>query len=223
MTGYGKTNRDQPTAAVARCSKFWGRTKELEILSQYINNFVQNNSPLLVVVAGETGVGKTALVEHFFQTNNFNELFVLKTCCYQIEKPNTFKIFGQVLRQLAELLYSQRVKLPALWVHTMLAIFPSLADDPLFDDMDQGNFSMGNCAFAREVIISILKKAANGRKTVIFVDDFHWADSDSQLLLKELILKYGEQFMVISTCRNEYLQELEPDCFLWKGMGTSEL
>jgi len=202
---------DMPDAEAASSNKFWGRTEELAVLSQYFKRFLQNSSALFLAVVGETGVGKTALVERLFETGNFGDAIVLKTYCYQIEQASSLKSFGPLLRQLTEGVLSPGIKLPTLWVQTLLAVFPALADEPLFENIEQSvNFTMEN-SFVREVIISILKKAANGRKTIIFIDDLQWADIDSLLLLKELILKNPEDFMIISTCRNEYLQEINAE------------
>ena len=155
----------------------------------------------VVVLAGEPGIGKTRLVTEFARTAHDDGATVLAGSCHE-ETHIPYQPFVQALRhyiaccppaELAVQITPRRAQLAA--------ILPELEDarspyGPTGLGAEQERFRLF------EAVSSLLADAAHLRPLVLFLDDLHWADQSSLLLLRHLARSAkGAPLMVLGTYR----------------------
>jgi DNA-binding SARP family transcriptional activator/predicted ATPase len=189
---------------------FFGRERELNRLRFRIQSFIAGAKSSFVALNGEQGVGKTALMGRLFNSVSLGSAVFLEAQCYQAEEKFPFKPWNAIFRKITDLLRQQEVKLPVLWKQVISYIFPSMADSEVFSFADPIiNLEVMNYYMIEEVISGVLSKVAGANKIIIFFEDIQWIDDNSLLLLKNLILNNTGKFMVIATCRNDYVKKLD--------------
>ena len=155
----------------------------------------------VVVLAGEPGIGKTRLVTEFARTAHDDGATVLAGSCHE-ETHVPYQPFVQALRhyiaccppaELAVQVTPRRAQLAA--------ILPELEDarspyGPTGLGAEQERFRLF------ETVSSLLTDAAHLRPLVLFLDDLHWADQSSLLLLRHLARSAKDApLMVLGTYR----------------------
>ncbi len=164
----------------------------------------------VVVLAGEPGIGKTRLVTEFARTAHDDGATVLAGSCHE-ETHVPYQPFVQALRhyiaccppaELAVQVTPRRAQLAA--------ILPELEDarspyGPTGLGAEQERFRLF------ETVSSLLADAAHLRPLVLFLDDLHWADQSSLLLLRHLARSAkGAPLMVLGTYRPVEVGEEHP-------------
>jgi DNA-binding SARP family transcriptional activator/class 3 adenylate cyclase len=164
----------------------------------------------VVVLAGEPGIGKTRLVTEFARTAHDDGATVLAGSCHE-ETHVPYQPFVQALRhyiaccppaELAVQVTPRRAQLAA--------ILPELEDSrspygPTGLGAEQERFRLF------EAVSSLLTDAAHLRPLVLFLDDLHWADQSSLLLLRHLARSAkGAPLMVLGTYRPVEVGEEHP-------------
>jgi len=164
----------------------------------------------VVVLAGEPGIGKTRLVTEFARAAHEDGATVLAGSCHE-ETHVPYQPFVQALRhyiaccppaELAVQVTPRRAQLAA--------ILPELEDarspyGPTGLGAEQERFRLF------ETVCSLLADAAHLRPLVLFLDDLHWADQPSLLLLRHLARSAkGAPLMVLSTYRQVEVGEEHP-------------
>jgi predicted ATPase len=185
-----------PAKAPAR-HVFVGREKELERLRHVLVE-AQSGGSRAVVVRGEPGMGKSILVEHFLSAVPSRTL-VLRGRCYEQESVP----FGGV-DSLVDALSEYLVGLRSDDVHPLLAggtssvarVFPVLYRVPAIAKERVGG-PLLNAAMLREQafgeLARLVSALARSRTLIIYIDDLHWADSDSLALIRAAFLSSDSQ------------------------------
>jgi tetratricopeptide (TPR) repeat protein len=164
----------------------------------------------VVVLAGEPGIGKTRLVTEFARTAHDDGATVLAGSCHE-ESFVPYQPFVEALRhyiaccppaELAVQVTPRRAQLAA--------IVPELEDPrapygPTGLGAEQERFRLF------ETVSSLLADAAHLRPLVLFLDDLHWADQSSLLLLRHLARSAkSAPLMVLGTYRPVEVGEEHP-------------
>jgi predicted ATPase len=139
-----------------------GRRAEIERIDRLLNGVSEGKSASLVL-RGEAGIGKSALLRHAEGRANECNLTVLRASGVQSESELAFCGLADLLRPLL----SELQNLPgpqAAALTGALALGPPLPGD---------RFAIGTAT------LSLLALAAEKRPVVALVDDAHWLDSPS--------------------------------------------
>ncbi len=190
---------------------FVGREKEMDQLRAGLEETLSGHGQMLMLV-GEPGIGKTRTAEELTTYARLRTAQVLWGRCYEGEGAPAFWPWVQVVRayvrdrdpkalmsemgpgaaDIAQVVSEVRERLPGLPVPPPLE--PEQARFRLFDSLT--NF---------------LKNASKGQPLVLVLDDLHWADKSSLLLLQFLARELrGARLLLLGTYRDVELRRQHP-------------
>jgi eukaryotic-like serine/threonine-protein kinase len=172
-------------------SSFVGRVAEMATLRRAFEE-VRAGASLTVLVRGESGVGKSALVRRFVEGDELSSAVVLAGRCYERESV-PYKAVDGVIDALSEHLTGiDRGSLAALLpdgAALLAQVFPvmrrveAIAQAPRPDALDPKELRSRVFAALR----TLLSRLAGAQPLVLVVDDLQWADADSLRLLSEVM------------------------------------
>jgi eukaryotic-like serine/threonine-protein kinase len=190
---------------------FVGREKEMDELRAGLEDALSGRGRLLMLV-GEPGIGKTRTSEEFATYARLRSVQVLWGRCYEGEGAPVYWPWVQVIRSyvhdrdakelmsemgpgaadIAQVVSEVRERLPGLPAPP--ALEPEQARFRLFDS-----------------ITTFLKNASKGQPVVLVLDDLHWADKPSLLLLQFLARELrGARLLVLGTYRDVEIRRQHP-------------
>ena len=187
---------------------FVGRTAEREAFGAQVAAARDGNG-CVVLVAGDPGIGKTRLVEE--TTAGLPRTRVLWGRCHETEGAPAFWPWMQVLRTYvnaapADLLRTQVGSVGAevaRIVPALRARCPDVGDlDAARDDPEAVRFRLF------DAVATFLRAVARDELLVLVLDDLHWADSESLLLLTFLAREIRDvRLLVVGTYREVEMRQ----------------
>jgi tetratricopeptide (TPR) repeat protein len=190
---------------------FVGREREMDELRAGLEDALSGRGRLLLLV-GEPGIGKTRTAEELATYARLRRAQVLWGRCYEGEGAPAYWPWVQAIRSyvhdrdpqallsemgsgasdIAQVVSEVRQRLPGL--PEPPPVSPEQARFRLFD-----------------AITTFLKNAGGGQPVVLVLDDLHWADKPSLLLLQFLARELrGARLLVIGTYRDVDLRRQHP-------------
>lgn len=163
---------------------FVGRELILQRLGAQLAR-ARSNSGRLVLLAGEPGIGKTRTAEEIAMLARSAGFRVFSARGFEAEGAPAFWLWTQILRAVIAST-DRRVLLAAAGrgAADVAALVPEMpleaGDAPSRGEGEQARFRLF------ESISQLLVRLAAGEPLVLFLDDLHWADADSLLLLQFL-------------------------------------
>ncbi len=189
-----------------RGAPFVGREPELGVLHAALGALTGRNAQA-VVVKGESGVGKTALVRRFLKDIMLSpDVLPLPGRCYENESV-PYKAFDDIVDALTRRLLrepaSEVARLLPRRIDLLVQAFPVLGRlagvSPPAGDVRAGSERRAQVfGAARE----LFARLAERHRLVLLIDDLQWADADSVALLAELLRPPGPPVLVVSTMRD---------------------
>jgi serine/threonine protein kinase len=181
----------EPRSARA-CESFVGRTQELASLQQAFTR--SKRGPVLALLRGESGIGKTALMGRFASSNlNASGAMVLSSRCYEREFI-PFKALDSAIDELSRHLSTapreQLAKLSADDVRALLHLFPVLGRVQWLAEQAAAGEDVHPVVQRRrgfDALKKVLGTLVAERPLVLCIDDLQWSDADSGVLLSVLL------------------------------------
>ena len=168
-------------AAKGRIDPLIGREAEVERTIQILCRRTKNN-PLYV---GEPGVGKTRFVRELISAANLPQAGVLTGECYAESGP-PYAPLAQMVRDIYEDASHTGTNLPDETLRDLLPIIPSLRSR-LIDVSPDQNLDPGlEQQRAFEGFVAFGSTLCSRGPLLLFIDDVHWADTDTLFLLRNL-------------------------------------
>ncbi|MFT3776445.1 MAG: AAA family ATPase [Minicystis sp.] len=183
-----------------------GRRQELDVLRAALAE-ARRGEPVAVLIEGESGVGKSALVRRFL--DELQGAVVLEGRCYERDSV-PYKAVDEVVdalgRHLARLPPREAAELLPPDVSLLAVAFPTLARVDLIERAtapreppDPREIRAQVFAVLRE----LLRRVAQRGPLVIAVDDLQWADADGLTLLAEVLRPPGAPaLLLVGTARS---------------------
>jgi eukaryotic-like serine/threonine-protein kinase len=185
-------------------STFVGREEEIEQLERALAR-ASEGSQQIVLIEGESGIGKSALVEHFLA--QLDDAIVLRSRCYENELL-AYKAFDGALEQLSqylcELQGEQCAQLLPAHAALLARLFPSLASVPSVASTPLAGISADPGAQRLEafsVFAEMFFRLGEQKPVILTIDDLQWADAESFALLKAWLGLRRARCLIIATLR----------------------
>jgi serine/threonine protein kinase/tetratricopeptide (TPR) repeat protein len=189
---------------------FIGRDGVIQILHEQL---IRRDDARVVLVHGESGVGKTTLVQHFVarEQEREPELVALIGTCYERESVPFKAVDGlvdavsQYLRRLrtaeAAAALPRRASLLA-HVFPVLLRVEAIAEMPAFTAEGLDSLELRKQIFA--ALRELLARLADRHPVVVVIDDLQWADVDSLALLAEVLRSPdAPNLLLVATVRSD--------------------
>ncbi len=212
------TNLPQVAAAVPAnpldrlaAGVFVGRGREVEELRRGLDDALSGRGRLLLLV-GEPGIGKTRTASELCTYARLRGAQVLIGRCYEGEGAPSYWPWVQAIRAYVAECDSDALRSEmgpgaadiAQMVSEVHAKLPGLTAPPAIEP-DQARFRLFDS------ITTFLKNASRRQPLVLLLDDLHWADTASLLMLQFLVRDLtGARLVVLGTYRDVELGRQHP-------------
>jgi class 3 adenylate cyclase len=191
--------------------RFVGRAEELGTLKAAVDGALGGRGSL-VLVGGEPGIGKTRLVEEAGVYAKLRGARVLVGRCFEEEAALPYLPFVEALRQyvaerppeaLARELDDGGAEVAKLVPELLQRLPGTRAASQLPAEQERHRLF--------ESVCGLLSRAAAETPLVLVLDDLHWADRPTLLLLRHLLRRLGESALVVlGTYRDVDLDRRHP-------------
>lgn len=194
---------------------FVGRHREYEML---VKAYRQATSKTLQVVSlvGNSGIGKTRLAQRFLTWAATEGADVLYGRSFETSAGLSYQPLTHLLRQRIERENAPEDLLSDLWLAQLSRLVPELRERyPDLPEPTQEEATARQHLF--EAITRFIQALAARQPVVLFIDDWHWADTASLDVLNYAMQQWAEAkvpILVLLTLRQEALAE-SPDLQYW--------
>lgn len=190
---------------------FVGREREIKEMRASLEHALAGIGGLLLL-AGEAGIGKTRIGEELCTYGRLRGARVLIGRCYEGEGAPSYWPWLQALRgHTQDLTDSELVDQMGAGAADIAQIVPEVAErvpglsSPPVLDPDQARFRLFDS------VTAFLRNASRRQPIVLVLDDLHWADESSLLMLQFLSRELqGMRVFVIATYRELEIESQHP-------------
>lgn len=178
------------------CRRFIGRRQHLDFISERFRAAADGNSSL-VLVAGESGSGKTRLVSEFCETLPSPNATCAVGCCFEYAR-SPFAPFREILRILIDAKPDALRQLgPAR--RALRFLLPEIEAD---SGPGGGAESEPDKLTQFAAMLQLLRVLGSLQVTVIVIEDLHWADAATLEFLQYAVPRLsGSRILQIGTFR----------------------
>jgi DNA-binding CsgD family transcriptional regulator len=205
-----KPNDDSPSQLDRILYNHWvGRVREMEEAHAVLQRAVSGQGQVLLI-SGEPGVGKTRFVRELISAANLPQAIVLTGECYAEGGP-PYAPLAQMIGDIYEDASHTGASLPDETLRDLLPITPSLRSRLIDISPDQNLDPRVEQQRAYEGFVALCSTLCSRGPLLLFIDDVHWADTDTLFLLRHLARRGRKNpLLIIMTYRDAEL-ESAPD------------
>jgi ATP/maltotriose-dependent transcriptional regulator MalT len=204
----GPTRDTSGVRARVTSSRFVGRASELAELEQVLREAAEQR-PFVVLLGGESGVGKTRLVREFEgRLSDRDDVLVLRG--EAVEEADGELPYAPLIGALRPLVRSRDPVLDTLGRGTraqLAALLPGLEEEPA--SAHRGDSSGQVRLF--EAVLELIDCLSEDRVVVLMLEDMHWADRSTRMFLDFLARSLRrERVMLVLSYRTDELHRRHP-------------
>ncbi len=181
-----------------------GRREELARLQSFYSQ-AEKGQGLFVLVTGESGVGKTRLIQEF--QSHLPDAPTLKSTCHELEAMLPFAPLRQIVQHALDILPESSLQPPPAWFTTILPLAPSLSSrfTPLLN-AEAIPVQSSHLTSALLNLFQFLSANLGDQPLLVILDDLQWADTQTWNVLAQLSQRaQNNRILMIGMCRLEDL------------------
>ncbi|MFN2568662.1 MAG: AAA family ATPase [Candidatus Dormibacteria bacterium] len=199
VAGVGVGTGDNPAVGVVIQAGLVGRERELAAYGRWLGEAIEG-CPRVVLCRGEPGIGKTRLAEELAALAIAKGVSAVWGRAGDSEVTPPFWPWRQLLRAPGDLVDLRAV----VAEHGLTTELGRLAPDLLPAARELGEHASSEDRFRQfEAVARLLRQVTGSRPMVMILDDVHWADEPSLLLLKHVARTMtGERLLFILNYRD---------------------
>ena len=210
--------------AVVSAEPFVGRRQELERLREAFDG-ARDGRGSLVMITGEPGIGKTRLARELEGYASEHGARVLWGRAHEAGGAPAYWPWVQALRQLVEATDGEELRgwlgsgagEVARVVPELRAHLPDLPEPEPITDPESAQFRLF------DALATCLRNVASATPPVLVLDDLHWADRSTLLLLEHVALELSRaNLLLVGTYRDVELGRQHPLEQALAGIGRAE-
>lgn len=193
---------------------FYGRRRELSLMHNLFASFSNNTNAQSLIIIGEAGVGKTALLQYFLNKTNAKDMILLKTDCNVNEEKYSLRAWTPILVKIINIYEKKNIKIPEVWINIIASLFPGILKN-VEDCRNEVLLNPHTIAYGivEEIMYGMLSILSQKNKLLIIIEDIQWIDSLSLNIISKIIsIDRNKNILFIMTCRNEYTKHTS--CFV---------
>jgi len=186
---------------------YFGREQELSELRFEFDSFKNQRETQSLLITGEAGIGKTALVNRFISDINNENTLIIRTSCYQAEEGFYYKPWDDIMRAVSNYYDGIGESIPSAIRKMIGYLFPTFISDEFdLQEYEFEKFDIIKNHVVERAIIDLVERIADQIPIILFVEDIHWIDRMSLALLKSLLMKNKNKniFMLLTGRKGEY-------------------
>lgn len=185
--------------------EFFGRLSEIQAIDEQIFLFLNQEDARSVIIEGETGVGKTALMRQICEMDHGEKALEIYASCYGAESDVPLRALRDCFQCLERLYEEDRIFLSeeqAKLIRRMLSRNEQSGKETAFSA--RNSIRAQSIAALEAEILNLFRDLASQRKLLLYIDSIQWMDSVSRRLLQRLMIELGnEQLFLVAACRTE--------------------
>lgn len=197
---------------------FVGRASQYRVLYERWEETAQGRACHGLVV-GESGIGKTTLVERLVTAAGLEGAVSSRVQCYAVEREFPYAAIGTLMRGLLDRPGASATATE--WLAELARVVPGMADR--YPSLPPAKEGAGESARLRlaEAVYELVTAVADEHPLILVVDDVHLADDVSVAVLHLLMRRVPERrVMVILTARQSELSQAPHAARLLEQQGT---
>ena len=186
---------------------FVGRENELKFLEGFSESILENRGSF-VLIEGETGIGKTRLVEQFLDRIKPRGVMVIRGHGYHKEI-SPYRLFSEMLRNFfSSVNYDTRYLAPLLDNLTIALLEKIVPEIEEYIPFDISHITTPPMSPKEEkqrfydMLLLFFSKVSHRYPLILDIEDLHWLEPDTLELLRYLITNFRKSpILVIATSR----------------------
>lgn len=186
---------------------FFGRAAEQKQLADALKEFEHGGGQKSLAVLGETGIGKTCLVEAVIRQMEREDgaSGYFQTRCYRAEEQYALKPWQNIFTQLISYFdASLNLEDSAPFIEAVSNVFPFLRPREGVQPMEQDEIAVVQYNNSERVIAQTLIQLAKKQKLVLFFDDLQWADNITISLIQDIMTsEQNQNILFLFACEED--------------------
>lgn len=185
------------TSMPGREEYFFGRSEEMYRISESMTDFALEKHPMCIAICGDSGVGKSVLLEKAGRMARSFQMLTLSANCYQEEKEFFLRPWRDIFQEISQHTQGEESK-------TLERIFSRAV-------LEEGEKEKSYITYQaiEGIVLDMFHKLCAKYCVAIMLDDIQWMDDMSFRLLNRLVLNLGKEgIFVLCTFRNNFENEL---------------
>ena len=165
-------------------TSFLGRLAEIRQLETFLSARLHNHVTDIMLLIGDTGIGKRTLVRQVLATQS-SQFQLVTMECFREEHENPFQLWRNLLNHIGDLVIQHRLLTAQQWKLALQQQIPAsfTKSNDLKDDLSLSQRSHSLSYF----IAGLLQQLTDINPMVILIEDIHWIDEESLVILQQVV------------------------------------
>lgn len=168
-----------------------------------------SGKPQSILLIGESGSGKTYLMEQLLKKIRNQEIICIRTICMETEQYMEMQSWNIVLMQLAETIKKKKIYIEEKYLQAVNEMFPFFGGEEVSEPLLLEPRSVYSRRASRNLLLHFLIQVAKQMPLVLFFDNIQYMDEISADFLSLLIRTKNSRVMVLLTCSEYYTERLK--------------